>query len=115
MTDPTARFAFSCVSTLFVVGATIGLSMAGLPSLVVTLLMAVMFAGTFTLYDWKFVDRGPDASAFLRRRLTSNLILVSIAAAVLTAVLPDAPEKDDAAKPKTKVAQQLPSDAEDAR
>lgn len=62
-------------------------SALGMPMGRLVLVAVVTYTACFTAQDWFLKEHGPDRAAFLRRSITSNLILVSIIAALLYAVL----------------------------
>lgn len=64
------------------------LSMAGLSAIAIQIIGVVAFTVALTVHDVLRRGAGGDTGDFVRRRITTNLVLVSLCAVVVSVVVP---------------------------
>ncbi len=87
MNDIARHAAVLASTTVVTVVAIAAASSLGMNAEAFVVCSVILYTACFTVQDWLLKDRGPDASAFLRRSITGNLMLVSIIATLLYALV----------------------------
>lgn len=92
------------------------LSMAGLSAIAIQIIGVVAFTVALTIHDVVRRGSGEDTGGFVRRRITTNLVLVSLCAVVVSVVVPwPATTKDEPAHAVSREGGRVAPPTEDAR
>lgn len=88
MNDPLARSMTAAIAVVPVILLLPLVSLAGLSTIVVQIVGVVAFTIALTIHDVVRRGSGEDTGGFVRRRITTNLVLVSLCAVVVSVVVP---------------------------